>query len=158
MNEEKRELSVLPDALPAAVEAILTPVLSALTKMLENNTKAIEELSAAQSVQNDRLEALERQIRLQTPVTQQQARYLNEAIRRRARELLDKRGVEDANAVKRLSAAIRRSVLARYGIGALREIPRHEYTVALSQIGMYADMLALKDIVREARAHAEASE
>ena len=47
----------------------------------EHNAQALEQLAGAQKVQNDRLEALEKQIRLNTLVTPQQVRYMNDAIR-----------------------------------------------------------------------------
>ena len=56
-------------ALGTVIQEIMRPVLETLTKMLEQNTAALDQLAAAQSIQNDRLEALERQIRLQTPIT-----------------------------------------------------------------------------------------
>ena len=80
---------------------------------------------------------------------------MNDAIRARARELLFKREVEDARSIKKLGNSIRKDVLARYGIGALHEIPKHEYTVTMMQIGMWSDALRILDCVKEARARAE---
>ena len=56
-------------ALSTAMTEIMRPMMQAIGKMLEKNVEAIERLSAAQTIQNDRLEALEKQIRLQTPIT-----------------------------------------------------------------------------------------
>jgi hypothetical protein len=133
--------------------------MQAMGKMLEKNVEAIDRLSAAQTIQNDRLEALEKQIRLQTPVTAKQAQFLNDAIRAKARELLDKRGLaNNKKAVTRLGNCIRKDVLARYGIAGLREIPRHEYQVAMSQISMWSNALTLRDIAKEAREYAQVAE
>ena len=152
-------MAVIPaDALGGIITELMRPIMQTFGKLLENNTAALEQLSAAQSVQNDRLEALEKQIRLQTPVSGKQVSYLNDAIRQKARELLDKRGIEDGKAVVKLGNAIRKAVLTRYGVSTLREIPKHEYNVALSQIGMWNDALAVRDVVKEARSRAEASE
>lgn len=145
-------------ALGQTIAELMRPVMQTIGKLLENNTAALEQLSAAQSIQNDRLEALEKQIRLQTPVTGKQVTYLNDAIRQKARELLDKRGIDDSKATVKLGNIIRKSVLSRYGISSLREIPKHEYTVALSQIGMWSDALAVRDVVKEARSRAEPAE
>lgn len=143
----------------AVVREMLTPILQSLGKMLENNTAAMDQIAQAQQIASDRLEALEKQVRLNTPVTGAQVKYLNEAIRQKARECLDRKGfADDRTAVNRLAAAIRKSVLARYGIGGLREIPRHEYPVAMSQIGMWADALTLRDVVKEARERVEAAQ
>lgn len=148
-------LVVSPEALGGIITELMRPVIQTIGKMLENNTAALEQLSAAQSVQNDRLEALEKQIRLQTPVSSKQVSYLNDAIRARARELLDKREVDDAKATVKLGNAIRKAVLSRYGISILREVPRHEYNVALQQIGMWSDALIVRDVVKEARQREE---
>ena len=137
------------------IAEIMRPVMQGIGKMLENNTEAVERLASAQTVQNNRLEALEKQIRLQTPVSSKQANYLNEAIRGQARAMLLKRDVEDKRAVIKLCNAIRKSVLMRYGVASLREIPQHEYTVAMRQIEMWDDFVAVRDVVKEARERAE---
>ena len=151
-------LAVMPEAMGGIITELMRPVMQTMSKMLENNTAALEQLSAAQSIQNDRLEALEKQIRLQTPVSGKQVTYLNDAIRARARELLDKRGIDDSKATVKLGNAIRKAVLSRYGISTLREIPKHEYNVALQQIGMWSDVLTVRDVVKEVRSRAEMAE
>ena len=152
MIQKEGQLFVTAEAMSGIVTELMRPVMETLVKMLENNTAALEQLSSAQAVQNDRLEALEKQIRLQTPVSAKQATYLNGAIRARARELLERKGVDDQKSVTKLGNVIRRAVLARYGTGALREIPRHEYNVALDMISMWNDVLCVRDAVKEARA------
>lgn len=141
--------------IPAIIQQMMGPIVDAMGKLLEHNAEALDQLAGAQKVQNDRLEALEKQIRLNTLVTPQQVRYMNDAIRARARDLLFKREIEDAKAVKKLGNAIRKSVLSRYGISALHEIPKHEYSVAMNQIGMWSDALQVRDVVKEARERAE---
>lgn len=159
-EKEKNAPAALPDngtvTLPAEqlgeiIKELMRPVMGTIGKLLQDNASALEQLSAAQTIQNDRLEALEKQIRLQTPVTSKQVTYMNDAIKARARELLDKREIEDKKAITKLGNQIRKSVLARYGIGNIREIPKHEYTVAMSQIGMWNDVIAVRDVVREFR-------
>lgn len=154
-TEEKAEAIADPTMLSHIITELMRPVMQTIGKMLENNTAALEQLSSAQSIQNDRLEALERQIRLQTPVTSKQVTYLNDAIRQRARALLDKKGIEDKKAITKLGGLIRKSVLSRYGISSVREIPKHEYSVAISQIEIWSDVLAVRDVVRDARKRAE---
>ena len=144
-----------PEALGEIITELMRPVMQTIAKLLENNTAALEQLSASQAIQNDRLEGLEKQIRLQTPLTAKQASYLNDAIRSRARELLDKRGIDDRKAVLRLGNCIRKSVLARYGIASLREMPKHEYGVAMSQISMWNEALKVMDIVKEVKNRAD---
>lgn len=154
-KEDAKGVVVDSNTLGQIITELISPVMKTIGKMLENNTAALEQLSAAQSVQNDRLEALEKQIRLQTLVTNKQVYYLNDAIRMRARELLDKRSVNDKKAITKLGNLIRKSVLARYGISSLRDIPRHEYNVALSQIGMWNDILSVRTVAAQFRNTAE---
>lgn len=146
------------EELGGMIAELMKPVVAAIGKALENNTAALEQLASAQSIQNERLAELEKQIRLQTPVTNQQVKYLNDATKRRARELLDKRGVTDQKAVTKLAGAIRKAVLARYGISHLREVPKHEYTIAMQQIGMWMNILTIMDIAQEARAACQSEE
>ena len=137
--------------LPALIEQMIAPLMETMAKMIAHNTEAHNQVARTQQVQADRMEALEKQIRLNTPVTLQQAKYLGEEIKNRARELLAKYDVEDAKAVRKLGSAIRKAVLTRYGIGSLAELPKCEYTVAMSQIQMWNEMLRVRDCVREAR-------
>lgn len=153
--EKKAGIVADPAMLSHIITELMRPVMQTIGKMLENNTAALEQLSSAQSVQNDRLEALEKQIRLQTPVTSKQVTFLNDAIRQRARVLLDKKDIEDKKAVTKLGNAIRKAVLARYGIGNVREIPKHEYSVAMSQVEMWNDVLIVRDVAKEARERVE---
>lgn len=150
-NVQRGTALVPVEALSGMITEMIRPVMQSIGKILENNTAALEQISAAQSIQNDRLEALEKQIRLQTLVTDKQVTYLNAAIKGRGRELLDKKGIEDAKAVKKLGNLIRKAVLLRYGIENLRKVPKHEYSVALQQISMWNDLLAVRDIVRDFR-------
>ena len=154
-KEGNNGILVDPNSLGQIVAEIISPVMKTIGKLLENNTAAMEQLSSAQSVQNDRLEALEKQIRLQTLVTSKQVYYLNDAIRMRARELLDKRSVSDNKAITKLGNLIRKSVLARYGVSSLRDVPKHEYNVALSQIGMWNDILSVRTVAAQFRNNAE---
>ena len=157
-GEEKTEIIVDPEMLSHIITELMRPVMQTIGKMLENNTAALEQLSAAQSIQNDRLEALEKQIRLQTPVTSKQVTYLNDAIRQRARALLYKKGIEDRKAATKLGGMIRKAVLSRHGIGNIREIPRHEYSVDMSYIEAWNDVLAVHDVAKEAKARMERDE
>lgn len=139
------------EALGQMIQKILAPTLEMMARLIQNSTEAVERVAATQKIQTDRLEAIERQIRLNTPISKQQEKYLNDAIRAKARELLLKRSVEDDKATRKLAAAIRKSVLARYGIASMREIPKHEYSVAMSQINLWNDALCVRDAVKEAR-------
>lgn len=147
---------VLTAAVNAALREVVAPLMASLAELMTNNTEALQYLASQQKVQADRMEAMERQIRLNTLVTPTQVRYLNDAIHKRAREILSKKELDgDTKAVTRLSAAIRKAVLARYGVAALHEIPKHEYSVAMQQIGTWNDALTVLDITRDARKRQE---
>ena len=147
--------SVSTQVVASVVDQVMRPLLESIGTLLKNNTEAMEQIATSQDVMRNRLEALEKQVRLQTPVTDRQARYLAVAARDKSRELLDKKGIDDKKAITKLAGQIKKSVLLRYGVGSLREIPRCEYTVAMSQIETWNSALAVLDIVREARARAE---
>ena len=143
-------------ALAELVDTMLRPILSSVAELLKNNTEAIQYLAAQQKVQTDRMEALEKQIRLNTLVTPTQSRYLNDAIRKRSKEILSKKGCcEDKKAVTKLSAAIRKAVLHRYGIASMSEIPKHEYSVAMQQIDTWNDVMAVMTVAREAKGRSQ---
>ena len=148
--------SVSTEVVASVIEQLMRPLLESIGTMLKNNTEAVEQIASSQDVIRNRMEALEKQVRLQTPVTDRQARYLADSARMKARELLDKKGVDDKKAVTKLAGIIKKSVNARYGIGSLREVPRCEYNVAMSQIETWNKALDVLDIVRDAKARAEA--
>lgn len=156
--DEKALSTLTPEqaqVIPAIVQQMMGPLVEAMAKLLENNTAALHQLSAAQQVQNDRLEALERQIRLNTPVTRQQARYLSAAMKEHALELLDKSSISDPQAIRKLAGIIRKDVLSNYGITALAEIPKHEYNVAMHFVKTWNNMRIVREVVKEARKREE---
>lgn len=158
MNNENALATLTPEQaqlIPAIIQQMMGPLVESLGEMMKNNTEALNRLAEAQQMQADRMDALEKQIRLNTLVTPQQVKYFNDAIRARARELLDKRGMDDDKAAKRLGTMIRKNVLSRYGVGALHDIPKHEYSVAMNHIGTWNDMLAVRDVIKEARKRLE---
>ena len=157
MSEERKNelVTISPEGMQmmaVAVRELMGPLMEGIGEMLKNNTQAMEQIATSQQMMSDRIDALEKQLRLNTPMTAKQVQYLNDAIRNRARELLDKRGFgDDKKAVTKLGNAIRRSIPARYGVGSMKEIPRCEYAVALNQIESWNQMMTVLDVAREAR-------
>ena len=140
------------------VRDMMAPIMESIGKMLEHNTQAMEQIAAAQQITSDRIASLEKRVRLQTPMSKSQENCINTAIRARARELLDHRGFsDDKKAVTKLCGIIRKSVLARYGVGSLREAPAYDYETAMKQVGMWNDRLAIRDVEKEAREREEAA-
>ena len=137
----------------AAVREMVAPVMEQVAALLKNNTEAVQCLAAQSKVQSDRLTALEKELRLLAPVTNAQVRYLNAGIKDRCRALLARKNIpETAQTVKKLTGCIRKAVLTRYGISSLRDLPRCEYTVAMTQIETWNDLIAMRDIGRLAEA------
>lgn len=144
------------EVVSVVVRDIMAPLMESIGKMLKHNTEAMEQIAAAQTLTSQRISDLEKRVRLQTPMTRTQEKYIGDAIRARARELLDAKGyADDKRAVTKLSGAIRKSVLTRWGVSSLREAPAYDYETALKQIGMWSDFMAIRDVTKEARRRAE---
>ena len=144
------------EVVSVVVRDIMAPLMESIGKMLKHNTEAMEQIAAAQTLTSQRIADLEKRVCLQTPMTKTQEKYIGDAIRARARELLDAKGyADDKKAVTKLSGAIRKSVLTRWGVSSLREAPAYDYETALKQIGMWSDFMAIRDVTKEARKRAE---
>ena len=144
------------EVVSVVVRDIMTPLMESIGKMLKHNTEAMEQIAAAQTLTSQRIADLEKRVRLQTPMTKTQEKYIGDAIRARARELLDAKGyADDKKAVTKLSGAIRKSVLTRWGVSSLREAPAYDYETALKQIAIWSDFMAIRDVTKEARKRAE---
>lgn len=159
---EKTSLSVQnPEqmqVIPELIKQTLGPFFTAMTEMMRQNTEAFQQVSAAQAVMNDRMAALEKQIRLNTPVTRQQAKYLKAAIKEKATELLEKSSAVDGKGVQKLSLAIKKETLSFYGVSAVEEIPKHEYSVAMNTIATWNNLRTVRDVVKEVRVRLNESE
>ena len=159
IKREKNSLSPeTTEIVSIVVRDMMAPIMQSIGKMLEHNAQAMEQIAAAQQITSERIASLEKQVRLQTPLSKSQENCINSAIRARARELLDPRGfADDKKAVTKLGGVIRKSVLARYGVGSLREAPAYDYETAMKQVSMWNDRLAIRDIEKEARKREEAA-
>lgn len=154
-DERRNEVST--QAMAGIIDQLMRPLIESIGTLLKHNTEAMEQIATSQDVIRNRMEALEKQVRLQTPVTEKQARYLGEAAKSRAKELLDKKGAaEDRKAVAKLTRAIRKSVLMRYGYGSFQEIPKVEYSVAMDMIATWNSVMEVMEAAREARERKEA--
>lgn len=144
------------EVISAVVKQMMAPVMESIGQILTHNTEAMERIAATQQMMSTRISDLEKQVRLKTPMSRAQERCLGEAIRGRARELLDAKGyADDRKAVVKLSGMIRKSILARYGVDSLREAPAYDYDVAMEQARRWNDLLAIRDVAKEARERAE---
>jgi len=140
------------------VQEMMAPVMENLGLILERNNQAMERIAATQQMMSTRISDLEKQVRLKTPMSRAQERCINDAIRGRARELLDGKGyADDPKAMRKLTGLIRKNVLTRYGVDSLREAPAYDYETALEQVKLWNDLPALRDVVKEARKREEAA-
>lgn len=147
------------EALGAMLKNILSPVMETIAQLLKNNTEAVQALAAQQKVQSDRLGEIEKQIRLNTLVTPAQQKYIGAEIKKRSRELLAKKELEDdSKAVNAVSKAIRTAVLSRIGVAAVHDIPKYEYPVVMQQIDTWNDFLVISDAAKAARKRGSALE
>lgn len=145
-----------PQALSLVVTEIMRPVLESLGGMMKRMSEAVEHIATSQDVMRNRLEALEKQVRLQTPVTVKQARYLADAARRRAKELLGPENEGAVKAVGKLAGAIKKAVVIKYGYDGLQDVPRCEYEAILRQIETWNKPMEVFEIMEKARAELEA--
>lgn len=145
-------------ALARVASEMVRPLMEAVAKLLTGNVDALQQINDALNVQNERMAALERVVKRRLPVTSTQVRYMNDAIRNRARALLDGKDGIDGKAYTILSRHIRRDVQVRCGIASLREMPDHEYSVSMDQIRMWSDALIIRNVIREARERVEDAE
>ena len=143
----------------AALREIVGPVMGQIGEILRKNNEAMERLAAQQSVMTARIADLEKQVRLKTPLSKSQEKCVNDQIRARARELMDAKGLGgDRKAVTRVAGMIRKSVLARYGAGSLREAPAYDYETCMEQARRWNDLVQIRDAVKEARTRSEWAE
>ena len=145
-KEAKKKADDKYKALKANPEIPEEALQAAASELVEAARKE-EQAAAAKAA-----EALEKQVRLNTPVTDRQARYLADAARARAKELLGEDCVKVTRCVTKLAGTIKKAVLVRSGYASLREIPRCEYEVAMKQIESWNKPMAVYEIMEEARA------
>ena len=93
---------------------------------------------------NERMQALEKEVRRLEKVTPGQASTLNALIRARAAEVC--RMHRAAGCESAAAAAIRKDVKRMCGISSMRELPRRDYGTAETQVRMWDDYQQMKKI------------
>lgn len=114
-------------------------------KMLDAMTTMATLLRAT----NERMAALEKQVKRLEKVTPGQATALNALIRARALEVC--RMHRAAGCESAAAAAIRKTVKRMCGISSMRELPRCDYGVAEAQIRLWDEYQTMKAIREKAR-------
>ena len=152
ISTESQEKALTPeqaDQISAVLQGVIGPLFKALSDTVAQNAQALERFAALQAQQNARMEQLERQMRLNTPVTSQQVRYINNAIRDKAKALLDEKKVDDPTATKKLANVIRKALLVHYGVSATNELPKCEYSVVMDWINRWFAPAKIRAIAQE---------
>ena len=141
MNEmvEKRNADLLAAQQAAAAEIKrMAEMMATMAAMLQTTTESMEQLR--------------RQVRLLEKVTPAQASAVNKAIRERATEICALYVIRDDRGEKLAAAAIRKAVKLQFGAGAVKEIPRCDFEIALEAVRKWDDYKAMKDIKGKVRA------
>lgn len=109
-------------------------------------------MAALLQATTESMEQLRRQVRLLEKVTPAQATEINKAIRGRATEICAIYMIRDDRAEKLAAAAIRKAVKLQFGAGAVKEIPRCDFEIALEQVQGWDDYKTMKEIKGRAKA------
>lgn len=121
---------------------------------VEQMARGINDLALMLKVTNDRMDALEKEVRRLTKVTPAQATAINQAIKQRASELCQQRRAEGCERL--ISGAIRKSLKLGCGIGNVRELPRGDFALAMQRIQAWDDYRLIRDIkAKEAAKHGQ---
>ena len=133
-----------PAPAPAVTEAQLAQLPPEFVSAYTQTAQAMASMATMMRATNERIAALEREIRLLTKVTPAQANAINAAVRERAAELCA--SYRATGCEKQVANAIRRAVKLTTGVSNVRELPRCEYSVAMQQVEMWDDYKAMKAI------------
>lgn len=98
---------------------------------------------------NERMAALEQEVKKLTKVTPAQANDVNDKMRKRAMELCRQHRIIGSE--KAVTGAIRKDVKRLMGIGTARELPRGDYQATLSLIENWDDFDVILRLKKEAR-------
>ena len=139
-NRETTNASLLPAVNDNQLAQLPPEIALAYTQ----TAQAMASMATMMRATNERIAALEREIRLLTKVTPAQANAINTAVRERAAELCA--SYRATGCEKQVANAIRRAVKLTTGVSNVRELPRCEYSVAMQQVEMWDDYKAMKAI------------
>lgn len=110
------------------------------SQMLE----AVRQMAMLLRTTNERLTALENEVRRLRRVTPAQATEIGTAIRKRAVEVCQMHRVVGTE--KSVAAAIRKAVYLTCGVRSMRELPRDDFAVAMQQVRLWDDYKIMKAI------------
>lgn len=137
MDTRNRDLLTAQQATAVEIKR-MADMMATMAAMLQATTESMEQLR--------------RQVRLLEKVTPAQATEINRAIRGRATEICAIYMIRDDRAEKLAAAAIRKAVKLQFGAGAVKEIPRCDFEIALEQVQGWDDYKTMKEIKGRAKA------
>lgn len=105
---------------------------------------AVNSMASLLRMTNERIAALEAEVKRLTKVTPSQASALNKAIRDRAAAICAKHHATGCE--KAMANAIRAAVKHTCGISTARELPRCDYAVAIRQVEIWDDYRKIREI------------
>lgn len=114
-------------------------------KMLVQICELMHGIAQTIRATNERMDQMEKQIALLTPVTAAQAKAIGGTIKQRAQALACQYGLPNA-AARDIATAIRRAVKLDAGVRSVNELARALYGVYTEQIGYWDDFDAMKAI------------
>lgn len=97
-------------------------------------------------ITNERIKALEDEVKRLTKVTPAQASALNRLIREHAALICEKHRATGCE--KMIGTAIRKAIKNTCGISSIRELPRCDYSVAIRQVEIWDDYRQVLEIKR----------
>ena len=134
---------------PSELPAVAGPE---VTKSLDRMAQLMRGVADMMRTTNERMAALEQQVRMLTKVTPAQTKALNVAIADRAAELCGRHRM--AGCERQVGNAIRREVKTYTGITAMRELPRCDFEVTMQRVVLWEGYKAIKAIrEKEAARH-----
>ena len=119
---------------------------------LKHMAEMMATMAAMLQATTESMEQLRRQVRLLEKVTPAQASAVNKAIRERATEICALYLIRDDRGEKLAAAAIRKAVKLQFGAGAVKEIPRCDYEIALEAVRKWDNYKTMKDIKGKVKA------
>lgn len=107
----------------------------------------MQEVVNQMQAQTNRIEALEKQVRLNTPMTGAQVKYIKAGMKEKATELILDAGGKEKGTINKAARAIKTDVLRQFGAGNISEIPRHEYQACRNYIDSWTNRRLIRKLI-----------
>lgn len=136
---------------PRDDQKLPAPIIEQVARMMAQTEQLMQGMANVMTAMNQRMEKLERQMELITPITGPQEKAIGEQIKQRAGELREQYGL-DTKALPAISKAIRKDLKLAGGVRAIRELPRVEYPVYIERIALWDDYAVMRAIKKSLKA------